>query len=260
LDEEDDNNSKDNHPKPQSAVKTTTFVKGNHSKLQATTVTTTSGAEYLSGAQGIQGDEHQDEEAVHADPQNASPNRGAISDPQDDPQDVDLKRGAIIDPLVPDLEVDHQDLDPEVPDLEADPQDPDPDRGAQVNPQPLPTLSLENGIPIDKVDEVDEHEIDEQSHLNHNPETQIQVPRQEVPHNWRAPTVSYIQRELVGSNQDFSGGPGLSSTKYTVWRPSNPFGTPEHDQNGVILGIDSDGEDNSRPQGSRQGDLEEGID
>jgi len=112
-------------------------------------MTTTSKAECLSGAQGTHGDEHQDEEEAHADPQIANPNRGAITDPQDDPQDADLKRGAIIDPQVRDLEVNHQDIDPEVPDLEADPQDPDPDRGAQVNPQALPAHSHENGIPID---------------------------------------------------------------------------------------------------------------
>jgi len=147
-------------------------------------MTTTSSAECLSGAQRIQGGEHQDKEEIHADPQIANPNRGAISDPQDDHQDADLERGAIIDPQVPDLAVNHQDIDPEVPDLEADPQDPDPDRGAQVNPQPLPAHSHKNGILIDGVDEIDEHEIDEQSHLNHDPETQIQVPRQEVPPNW----------------------------------------------------------------------------
>ena len=60
--------------------------------------------------------------------------------------------------------------------------------------------------------------------------------------------------------------------RHTVWRPSNPSafpeyywrlsnpsGTPEFDENGVILGIDSDDESNSRPQGSRQGDIEVGT-
>jgi len=48
---------------------------------------------------------------------------------------------------------------------------------------------------------------------------------------------------------------------YTVWRPINPHGytTPEFDKNGLLLGADSDEEDQPHQQGSRQGDLEEGI-
>jgi len=70
--------------------------------------------------------------------------------------------------------------------------------------------------------------------------------------------VSYIQREL-GRSLDLTGGPDLLPTEYTVWSPSNPRDTPEFDENGVILGIDSNNEGNPRPQGSRQGDLEEGT-
>jgi len=211
-DEEDGNDSKGNHPKSQTTVTTAAF-----------------GAECVSEAQGTQGSEHQDKEEACADPQDADPKRGAIVDPQDDPQDVDLERGAIIDPQVPDLEV--------------DPQDPDPEGEVQVNPQPLPALSLKTVIPIDGIDEANEHETDKQSHLNHDPETQIQVPGPEVPNNWRAPTASHVQRELGNSMV-------LLSMGCAVWRPSNPRGAPEFDENGVLLGIESDDEDCSRPQGS----------
>jgi len=113
-------------------------------------------------------------------------------------------------------------------------------------------LSLETGVPIDGIDEANEHETDKQSHLNHDPETQIQIPGPEVPNNWGAPTASCVQREL-GNSMD------LSSTGLTVWRPSNPRGAPEFDENGVLLGIESDDEDYSCQQGSQQSDLEEGI-
>jgi len=96
--------------------------------------------------------------------------------------------------------------------------------------------------------------MDEQSHLGHDPKTQIQIPIPEIPNNRQPPTTSPIEREL-GPNP-LSSGPDLSSTRYTVWRPSNPSGTPEFDENGVILGIDSDDEGTPCPQGPRQGNIE----
>jgi len=99
--------------------------------------------------------------------------------------------------------------------------------------------------------------MDEQSHSSHNPETQIQIPIPEIPRNWQPPMTSYIEREL-GPNP-LSSGRDLLSTGYTIWRPSNPSGTPEFDENGVVLGIDSDDIGNPRPQGSRQGNIEEGT-
>ena len=75
-----------------------------------------------------------------------------------DPQHADLGRGANVIPQGVDLE-----------------------RGEQVDPQPLPAPSLDTGnLPV----EVDEHEMDEQHHFNHDPETQIQVLGPEVPRNW----------------------------------------------------------------------------
>jgi len=252
-DEENDNDSKELRSKSQ-AIATT--AKGNHSKSQAITATTTYDAEHVSDPRATQQSEHQDKEEATIDPQD---------DPQDvhpqdvDPQDVDLKRGATND---------SQDPDPRNPDLEADPLDSDPDREAQVNPQPLPAIRHKAGIPIDEIDEAKEHEMDEQSHLNHDPETQIQIPIPEIPRDWQPRMMSYIKREL-GPNP-LSSGPDLSPTRHTVWRPSNPSAfpeffwrpsnlsvTPEFDENGVILRIDSDDEGNSRPQGSRQGTVEE---
>ena len=99
--------------------------------------------------------------------------------------------------------------------------------------------------------------MDEQSHSSHDPETQIQILIPEIPRDWQPPMMSYIERE-IGPNP-LSSGPDLSSTRYTVWRPSNPSGTPEFDENSVILGIDSVDEGNSCPQGSRQGNIEEGT-
>jgi len=183
-------------------------------------------------SQRVQGSEHQDEEGVHADPQGADPKRGAIIDPQDDPQDVGPKRGEIIDP-----------------------QDDGPAREVQVDPQLLPAPSLNTAnLPA----EVNEHEMDEQPNLAHDPETQIQVPVPEIPSNWQAPTVSYIKREL-GKSMD------LLPMEYTIWRPSNPglprsALEPKFDEFGVLLGVESGNEDQSHPQRSQQGDLEESID
>jgi len=103
--------------------------------------------------------------------------------------------------------------------------------------------------------------------LGHGPETQIQIPIPEIPNNWQPPTTSYIKREL-GPNP-LSSGPDLLPTRHTVWRPSNPSAfpeyywrpsnpseTPEFDENGVVLGIDSDDEGNPRPQGSQRDNIE----
>jgi len=149
-----------------------------------------------------------------------------------DPQHADLGRGANVIPQGVDLE-----------------------RGEQVDPQPLPAPSLDTGnLPV----EVDEHEMDEQHHFNHDPETQIQVPAPEIPSNWQAPMVSYIGREL-GNSMD------LSAVGYTIWRPGNP-GLPqgaleaEFDEFGVLQGVESDNEDQPRPQDSQQDDLKEDVD
>jgi len=230
-DEENDNDLKEHRSKLRAIL---TTAKGNHSKSQAITTTTTYNAEYVSDPRAAQESEHQDKGE-------------ATIDPQDDPQDVNLKGGATND---------SQDPDPRIPDLEANPLNSDPDSEAQVNPQPLPAISHEAGTPIDGI-EAEEHEMDKQSHSGHDPETQIQIPIPEIPGNWQPPTTSHIEREL-GPNP-LSRGPDLASTRCTVWRPSNPSGTPEFDENGVILGIDSDDEGNSCPQGSRQGNIEEGT-
>jgi len=42
----------------------------------------------------------------------------------------------------------------------------------------------------------------------------------------------------------------LSQTEYAVWRASNPRGAPEFDKNRVLLGVESDEEDQPHPQGS----------
>jgi len=194
------------------------ITKGNRSKSQVTTATTAQGAEFVSDHRATQGREHQDE-----DPQDADLERGATcdsQDPQDDPQDVDLKRGATTD---------SHDSDPRIPDLEreqtADPLDSGPDRELQVNPQPLPASNHEADIPIDEIDGAEEHEMDERSHLGHDPETQIQIPTPEIPSDWQPPTTLHIEREL-GPNPT-SSGPDLSPTNHKVWRPSNPSTFPE---------------------------------
>jgi len=245
LDEENDNDSR----KSRAIV---TITKGNRSKSQVTTATATHAAEFVSDHRATQGSEHQDK-----DPQGADLKRGATydsQDPQDDPQDVDLERGATNN---------SQDSDPRIPDLEgeqtADPLDSDPDRELQVNPQPLPASSHKADIPIDEIDGAEEHEMDERSHLGHDPETQIQIPIPEIPNDWQPPTTLCIGREL-GPNPT-SSGPDLSPTNHKLWRPSNPStfleyywrpsnpsGAPEFDENGVSLGIDSDNEGNSCPQ------------
>jgi len=150
---------------------------------------------------------------------------------QDDPQDVDPKRGAITDP-----------------------QDVGPKKELQVDPQPLPALSLGDDVPIDDVGGDDAHEMDQQPRSDHDAETQIQVPGPEVPTNWQPPTVSRVSREL-GTNLD------LTSTRYKVWRPSNPheYVAPEFGENGLLLNADSEEEDQPRQQDSQQGDLEEGA-
>ena len=222
---------------------------------------------------GTQGGEQQDEGEVQNDPQIADSKRGAIivrQEVQSDPQIADSERGAIIvqqdDPQVDDPEggaaiahavIVHQD-NPQDVDLErgaiANPQDVGLERELQVDPQPLPALSLGDDVPIDGVGGDNEHEMDQQSHSDHDAETQIQVPGPEVPTNWRPPTVSYISREL-GTNLD------PTSTGYKVWRPSNPHGcvAPEFDENGLLLNADSEKEDQPRQPGSQQGDLKEGA-
>jgi len=135
-DEKNDNDSR----KSRAIV---TITKGNHSKSQVTTATTTHAAEFVSDLRATQRSEHQDLE------------RGATynsQDPQDDPQDVDLERGATTD---------SQDSDPRIPDLEADPVDSDPVRELQVNTQPLPAGSHKADIPINEIDRAKEHEMDE---------------------------------------------------------------------------------------------------
>jgi len=168
-DEENDDDSKDHRSKPRAIIAN---MKGNPSKLQAITATTTHDAECVSDPWATQESEHQDKEE-------------ASIDPQDDPQDIDLERGATNEP---------RDPDPRIPDLEADPLDPDKNREAQVNPQPLPAISHGAGIPIDGIDEAKEHEMEEHSHLNHHPETQIQIPIPEIPSDWQPPTTSYRKR------------------------------------------------------------------
>jgi len=200
-----------------------------------------------------QGSEQQDEGEVQNDPQVADSKRGAIFIWQDDLQVADPERGAIIAHAV----VVHQD-DPQDIDLERgaiiDAQDVGLERETQVNPQPLPALSLGDNVLIDDVGRDNKHEMNQQPHSDHDAEPQIQISGLEVPNNWQPPTVSCISREL-GTSLD------LSSTGYTVWRPSNPHGctAPEFDENGLLLNADSDEEDQPRQQASRQGDLKEGT-
>ena len=239
LDEENDNDSKGYRPKSRAIVMTT---KGNRSKPQTIAATTTHDAEHVLAPRATQ----------ENDPQDVDLERGATSDsqdPQDDPQDVDLERGATDD-------------------SQADPLDSDPDREVQVNPQPLPAISHEDNVPINEIEGAEDHEMDEQSHLGHDPEMQIQIPIPEIPNDWQPPTSSYIEREL-GLNP-LSSGPDLSPTRHTLWRPSNPSAfpeyywrpsnpseTPEFDENGDVLGIDSDDEGNPRTQNPQQGDIKE---
>jgi len=62
-----------------------------------------------------------------------------------------------------------------------DPQDVGLEGEEQVDPQPIPAPSLQD------IDGDNKHE--QQSHLDYNAETQIQVPGPEVPVNWQPPTL-----------------------------------------------------------------------
>jgi len=133
-------------------------------------------------------------------------------DPQDDPQGIRLNEG------------NH-----------------DSNREVQVDPQPLPALSHQAATSNNETDDVNEHKIDKRAH--HDSETHIQVPGSEVPRNWRPPTTSFLKRELNNKLD-------LSQMGYKVWSPSNPRGEQVFDDNGILLGVDSDEEDYSLSQSS----------
>ena len=155
-------------------------------------------------------------------------------DPQDDPQDIDLKRGANADSKRGAIG-DPQNINLLNRGLISDPQDVGPKREEQVDPQPTPAPSLQD------IDGDDEHE--QQSHSGHDKETEIQVPRGEIPPNWQPPTLSYITREL---GHDASG-PDISSLACVVWRPNSSFkqDSPIFDSDGLLV------EDTSKNQPSQ---------
>jgi len=143
---------------------------------------------------------------------------------QDDLQDVDLERGANADSKRGAID-DTQNINLLNRELINDPQDVDPEREEQVDPQPMPAPSLHD------VNGDDEHK--QQSHSDHDDETEIQVPHGEVPPNWQPPTLSCITHKL-GNNV---GGPDISSLGCAAWRPSNPTecDSPAFDSDGLLV-------------------------
>jgi len=129
---------------------------------------------------GIQRSEQQDEGRAYASPQIASSQSEASADHQDNPQDVDLKRGANADSERGAID-DPQNVNLLKGGLINDPQDVGLEGEEQVDPQPIPAPSLQD------IDGDNKHE--QQSHLDYNAETQIQVPGPEVPVNWQPPTL-----------------------------------------------------------------------
>jgi len=148
---------------------------------------------------------------------------------QDDPQDADLKRGAIAGPktrtstrkvlisvatdtlLGPtdpqhqpgSMNVHHRAPSPKQ-GLIDDPQDDGQERGAQVDPQPIPASNSDTGTAMQNIDKDDDKA--------HN---QVQIP--EISANWQPapPSLSYISQEL-GNDVD------TSSMGLAAWRPDSP--------------------------------------
>jgi len=157
-----------------------------------------------------------------------------------------------------------------------DPQDDGQERGAQVNPQPIPASNSNTGTSMQDIDGDDDKA--------HN---QVQIP--EIPANWQPapPSLSYISQELGNdvdtssmglvawrpdspvcdadgllvegnhrdqpSQQTFQGHDvDTSSTGLIVWRPDSPVFDNEE---GLL--VEGNHRDQPSQQTSRQGDLEE---
>jgi len=105
-----------------------------------------------------------------------------------------------------------------------DPQDDGQERGAQVDPQPIPASNSDTGTLMQDIDGDDDE--------THN---QVQTP--EIPANWQPapPSLSYISQEL-GNNVD------TSSMGLATWRPDSPV----FDADGLLV------EGNHRDQPSQQ--------
>jgi len=256
---------------------------------------------------GVDGKDEDNAMVVHQD----APQDAGSTVPQGDPQGTDLNDGVIVDPnrgaidppatttgtptvkylVSTDTLLDSTDPRHQPGSIRAvtvyhptpgslqepvvDPQDDDQNRGAQVDPQPIPATDSNVSTSMQDIDEDDDNEV-------HN---QTQVP--EIPANWKPaapPTLSYISQEL-GNDADTSSQeivpqrspspvfdadgllveenhgnqpypptfsnrePDTSSLGLIVWKE------PVFDDEGLL--IEDDRENQSSQQTSQQGDPKE---